>query len=178
MSPAYYNAFVGFRAHTTGRGARRRTPYSPGRSKGRREPAVRASPLKTPPTTKGICLWNPELLPCPNQSIFKRLATKGPQHRCGLFSLFTLRHKLQALYIELSGRKFNGKLLRNFITLAISCYRCTRKVTQIFYTEQEPMFKPLSLCQLTEVATLRGYPRGNVPLCRPGLLGDTAARIP
>ena len=142
------------------------------------EPAVRASPLKTPPTTNGICLWNPELLPCPNQSIFKRLATKGPQHRCGLFSLFTLRHKLQALYIELSGRKFNGKLLRNFITLAISCYRCTRKVTQIFYTEQEPMFKPLSLCQLTEVATLRGYPRGNVPLCRPGLLGDTAARIP
>ena len=38
----------------------------------------------------------------------------------GLFSLFTPRHKLLPLYIELSGRKFDGKLLRNFITLAIA----------------------------------------------------------
>ena len=131
------------------------------------EPTVRASPLKTPPTTKGIRLWNPELLPCPNQIIFNRLATKGPQLCCGPFSLFTRRHKLQALYIELSGRKFNGKLLRNFITLAISCYRCTRKVTQIFYTEQEPMFKPLSFCQPTEAATVRRIRKGETsPLRR------------
>ena len=104
------------------------------------EPTVRASPLKTPPTTKGIRLWNPELLPWPNQSILNRLATKSPQQSCGLFSLFTRRHKLQALYPD-------GKL--------------------IVYSKQELMTKPPSLCQPTEAATVRRIRKGETsPLRR------------
>ena len=139
------HGFVGFRPRATGRGAGRRTPYNPGRSKGRifRRTCGSPSPLKTPPTTKGICLWNPELLPCPNQSIFNRLATKSPQLCCGLFSLFTRRHKLLPLYP-------NGK--------------------PIVYTGQELRTKLLRLCQPTEAATLRGYTRGHIPLCRPGVV--------
>ena len=61
----------------------------------------------------------------------------------GLFSLFTLRHKLLPLYPD-------GK--------------------PIVYTGQELRTKLLRLCQPTEAATLRGYPRGHIPLGRPGVV--------
>ena len=59
------------------------------------------------------------------------------------------------------------KLLRKFYHLSHKRYRCTRKVTQIFYTVQEPMFKPLSFCQPTEAATVRRIRKGETsPLRR------------
>ena len=60
--------------------------------------------------------------------------------------------------------------LSHYLHSDISCYRCTRKVTQIFHTGQELIIKLPRLFQPTEAATVRRIRKGETsPLRRPGL---------